>query len=82
MIKGDLRGLGMVCLGIAALAGAVIAGSPVNASDAAADAVQREGAIFERQSIMDQLDKDGFSHALQTMSRCLSRAKEALIAGQ
>ena len=59
MIKGDLRGLGMVCLGIAALAGAVIAGSPVNASDAAADAVQREGAIFERQSIMDQLDKDG-----------------------
>lgn len=59
MIKGDLRSLGMVCLGIAALAATVMAGSPVIASDAAADAAQKEGAIFERQFIMEQLDKDG-----------------------
>ncbi len=59
MFKVDLRSAGMACLGIAALAGLALAGSPVIASDAAADAAQKEGAIFERQFIMEQLDKDG-----------------------
>ena len=49
----------MACLGIAAMAAMVMAGSPVTASDAAADSAQKEGAIFERQFIMEQLDKDG-----------------------
>ena len=47
-------------LGIAALAGMGLAGPVVtatNAEPAAAD--QTEGAIFERQFIMGQLDKDG-----------------------
>ena len=58
-MKSDLRSLGMACLGIAAMAALVLAGSPVTASDAAVDAAQKEGAIFERQFIMEQLDKDG-----------------------
>ena len=56
IIKRELRNLGMACLGMAAM---VVAGSPVAASDAEADTAQKEGAIFERQFIMEQLDKDG-----------------------
>ena len=59
MFNGNLRGLLMARLGLAAVVAMVMAGSPVTASDAEVDAVQKEGTIFERQFIMEQLDKDG-----------------------
>lgn len=59
MIKLDLRPARMVRFGLAAVAGIVLSGSSIAVSDVAQDEVQKEGLIFERQFIMEQLDKDG-----------------------
>ncbi len=59
MIGSGFRTARNMGLGIAALVGMVLAGPSVSATDAATVTQQTEGAIFERQFIMEQLDKDG-----------------------
>ncbi len=59
MIRFDKRLAWLACFGLAAVTGTLLSGSSVIASDAVPDAVQKEGAIFERQFIMEQLDDDG-----------------------
>lgn len=59
MMRFDLRSARQVCLAISAMTAMVLAGSSVTAADSASSAEQNEGAIFERQFAMEQLDKDG-----------------------